>query len=77
MHEDGIGMARTFELEFARAVDDGHRRRAGFFACGRSAHPLEGYRAPASRLPAARHGGAAASQRTRRSAILTGSSARG
>ena len=34
MHEDGIGMARTFELEFTRpSADDGHRRREpGFFA---------------------------------------------
>ena len=28
MHEDGIGMARTFELEFHGRADDGHRRAA-------------------------------------------------
>ena len=33
MHEDGIGMARTFELEFNGAASQRHRRRrAGFFA---------------------------------------------
>jgi hypothetical protein len=32
MHEDGIGMARTFELEFTGRADDAHRPAAGFFA---------------------------------------------
>jgi putative radical SAM enzyme (TIGR03279 family) len=32
MHEDGVGMARTFEAEFTGATDDVARPRAGFFA---------------------------------------------
>ena len=32
MHEDGIGMARTFELEFTGAADDATGVRRGFFA---------------------------------------------
>jgi len=32
MHEDGIGMARTFEAEFEGRRDDGTGPRAGFFA---------------------------------------------
>lgn len=32
MHEDGIGMARTFELEFRGLVDDAAGTRRGFFA---------------------------------------------
>ena len=49
MHEDGIGMARTFELEFAGAVDTPTGPRSGFFASVDGA-PAEGYRA--SRLGA-------------------------
>jgi hypothetical protein len=32
MHEDGIGMARTFEAEFTGSVDSSTGPRAGFFA---------------------------------------------
>jgi putative radical SAM enzyme (TIGR03279 family) len=32
MHEDGIGMARTFELEFSGALVDGTGPQSGFFA---------------------------------------------
>ena len=32
MHEDGIGMARTFELEFTGAAEDATGPRRGFFA---------------------------------------------
>ncbi len=32
MHEDGIGMARTFELEFTGATGDVTGTRRGFFA---------------------------------------------
>ena len=49
MHEDGIGMARTFELEFTGAVDTATGPRSGFFAAVDGA-PAEGYRA--SRLGA-------------------------
>jgi len=45
MHEDGIGMARTFELEFNGVVDDVTGVRPGFFAWVDGA-PAEGYRAP-------------------------------
>jgi putative radical SAM enzyme (TIGR03279 family) len=45
MHEDGIGMARTFELEFEGAVAGTTGPRAGFFAWVDGA-PAAGYRAP-------------------------------
>ncbi|HSP02149.1 MAG TPA: DUF512 domain-containing protein [Acidimicrobiales bacterium] len=45
MHEDGIGMARTFEAEFHGAADEVTRPQAGFFAWVDGA-PAEGYRAP-------------------------------
>jgi len=45
MHEDGIGMARTFEQEFLGLVDEPTGPQAGFFAAVDGA-PAEGYRAP-------------------------------
>jgi len=45
MHEDGIGMARTFELEFTGQVDDATGTKSGFFSWVDGA-PAEGYRAP-------------------------------
>jgi len=45
MHEDGIGMARTFEAEFTGLVDEGIGTEAGFFSWVDAA-PAEGYRAP-------------------------------
>lgn len=45
MHEDGIGMARTFELEFTGQVEDPTGTTPGFFAWVDGA-PAEGYRAP-------------------------------
>ena len=45
MHEDGIGMARTFELEFSGASAEPTGVRPGFFAWVDGA-PAEGYRAP-------------------------------
>jgi putative radical SAM enzyme (TIGR03279 family) len=45
MHEDGIGMARNFELEFAGVGQDELTPQAGFFASVDGA-PAEGYRAP-------------------------------
>jgi putative radical SAM enzyme (TIGR03279 family) len=45
MHEDGIGMARSFELEFIGATDEAIGPKAGFFSWVDGA-PAEGYRAP-------------------------------
>lgn len=47
MHEDGIGMARTFEREFLGLVDTPTAVATGFFAWVDGAPP-EGYRAPRS-----------------------------
>jgi putative radical SAM enzyme (TIGR03279 family) len=65
MHEDGVGMARAFELEFEGRVVEGTGVRPGFFAWVDGA-PADGYRAPRGTLTV----------RTRRRApvgILTGS----
>ena len=73
MHEDGIGMARTFELEFAGRGRRGHRRRSRASSRGSTARrprAIEPYRgAAAGRRRRSRSRPAAA---TRRSAILTG-----
>jgi putative radical SAM enzyme (TIGR03279 family) len=45
MHEDGIGMARTFEREFTGAVSTPTGPQSGFFAWVDGA-PAAGYRAP-------------------------------
>jgi putative radical SAM enzyme (TIGR03279 family) len=45
MHEDGVGMARTFELEFTGAVSAPTGVQSGFFAWVDGA-PAAGYRAP-------------------------------
>ena len=45
LHEDGIGMARSFEREFAGEVSTPIGPRAGFFHWVDGA-PAEGYRAP-------------------------------
>jgi putative radical SAM enzyme (TIGR03279 family) len=45
MHEDGIGMARAFELEFTGRADEGIGVQPGFFAWVDGA-PAAGYRAP-------------------------------
>ncbi len=45
MHEDGIGMARNFELELLGRADGELTPRAGFFASVDGAPPI-GYRAP-------------------------------
>lgn len=52
MHEDGIGMARTFEAEFLGLVDRPTGVQPGFFAWVDGA-PAEGYRAPRLSEPAA------------------------
>lgn len=44
MHEDGVGMARTFEAEFLGLVDQPTGPQSGFFAWVDGA-PAEGYRA--------------------------------
>jgi putative radical SAM enzyme (TIGR03279 family) len=57
MHEDGVGMARTFEAEFLGQVSEPTGVQSGFFAWVDGA-PAEGYRAP-------RHASAAVTIRTR------------
>jgi putative radical SAM enzyme (TIGR03279 family) len=84
MHEDGVGMARTFELEFTGAVAQPTGVATGFFAWVDGAPP-EGYRAPrntdttasggACATPSVGDGSTAVSLKARRSApvaILTG-----
>ena len=51
MHEDGIGMARTFELEMHGLVDEPTGVAPGFFSWVDGA-PAEGYRAPRVVKPA-------------------------
>ena len=60
MHEDGIGMARNFELEFNGVADEELTPKAGFFNSVDGA-PAEGYRAPRLAAPAAAPAGASAS----------------
>ena len=47
MHEDGVGMATTLQMEFLGQAQDVTGTRAGFFAWVEGA-PAEGYRAPRS-----------------------------
>ncbi len=49
LHEDGIGMARSFEREFAGEVDTPIGPRAGFFSWVDGA-PAAGYRAPRGQI---------------------------
>jgi hypothetical protein len=56
MHEDGVGMARTLELELGGGVDAPTGTRSGFFAWVDGA-PAEGYRAPRTTAVAAGCGG--------------------
>ncbi len=77
MYEDGIGMARAFEAEFAGDVETGIGTEAGFFAWVDAA-PAEGYRAPRTcgDEEASAGGGQQVSLRPRKTApvgVLTGS----
>jgi NifB/MoaA-like Fe-S oxidoreductase len=63
-HENGVGMARTFELELLGHKDSGTGVHAGFFAWVDGA-PAEGYRAP-------RTNGKHTSATTGPTAIITG-----
>ncbi len=65
MHEDGIGMARTLELEFTGVSENATPPRSGFFAWVDGA-PADGYRAPRQGSPA----GAAASPTAHRTAAV-------
>ena len=71
MHEDGIGMARTFELEFTGDADDITGVRRGFFAAVDGPRNPTDYRTPCSSGPRRPdgddHGVAVAARRTRRS----------
>ena len=69
MHEDGIGMARTFELEMHGLVEEPTGVAPGFFAWVDGA-PAEGYRAP--RLVPAGGGVTLLPRRDSPVAILTG-----
>jgi putative radical SAM enzyme (TIGR03279 family) len=77
MHEDGIGMARTFEREMRGRSESGTGVRPGFFASIDGA-PADGYRAPrepneAKLAPPAPNAVTSAPRFTpRRTAILTG-----
>ncbi len=76
MHEDGIGMARTLELEFSGEVSDPTGVRPGFFASVDGA-PADGYRAPrasdaSSRAEAAPVAVSLGVKRTAPIGILTG-----
>src|SRR5687767_4945145 len=51
MHEDGIGMARTFELEFTGLTDDITGVRRGFFAAVDGPRNPTDYRTPCSTRP--------------------------
>jgi hypothetical protein len=70
MHEDGIGMARTFELEFAGSVAEATGVQPGFFAWVDGA-PAAGYRASAStsstEVPTKNGASTATPRRSRRS----------
>ena len=46
MHEDGIGMVRTFELELLGQADIATRPQQGFFAWSEGADEFEPYRGP-------------------------------
>jgi NifB/MoaA-like Fe-S oxidoreductase len=54
MHEDGIGMARTFEREFLGRMTEPTGPKAGFFAWVDGA-PADGYRAPRAVAGSAPH----------------------
>jgi len=69
MHEDGIGMARAFELEFTGRTSTGIGSRPGFFQWVDGA-PAEGYRATRVTLRSRSGGGDTA--RRGNVAILTG-----
>jgi putative radical SAM enzyme (TIGR03279 family) len=69
MHEDGIGMARAFELEFTGRSTEGIGARPGFFQWVDGA-PAEGYRAVRVSVRGATAGAGATA--TRNVAILTG-----
>ncbi|HEV2071015.1 MAG TPA: DUF512 domain-containing protein, partial [Acidimicrobiales bacterium] len=77
MHEDGIGMARTFESELLGRQEQVTGVRAGFFAWVDGA-PAEGYRAPRrapaapSATPTATRVAVSTRRRPRPVAILTG-----
>ncbi len=75
MHEDGIGMARTFEMEFRGQTEQATGTASGFFAWVEGA-PAEGYRAPRLAASKTDESGAAIVQlRPRASApvaVLTG-----
>ncbi len=73
MHEDGVGMARTFESELLGGREEATGTRPGFFAWVDGA-PAQGYRAPrvASEAPAPTPVALSSRRRRRPVGILTG-----
>ena len=73
MHEDGVGMARTFELEFTGQVEAPTGVASGFFAWVDGA-PAEGYRAPRTTVASGPDGAAVSLRPSARApiGILTG-----
>jgi len=69
MHEDGIGMARAFELEFTGHVAEGIGIRPGFFQWVDGA-PADGYRA--ERLSIRRRSVVPETTHLRRAGVITG-----
>ncbi len=73
MHEDGVGMARTFELEFTGRVELPTGVASGFFAWVDGA-PATGYRAPRTTVPNSADGSSVSLRPSRSApiAVLTG-----
>ena len=71
MHEDGVGIARTFEAEFRGEVSQATGPASGFFAWVEGA-PAAGYRAPRLQRPTAEGTVSISPRRGAPVAILTG-----
>jgi putative radical SAM enzyme (TIGR03279 family) len=71
MHEDGVGMARAFELEFTGRGDTASGSRPGFFASIDGA-PADGYRSPRAPRSACAVGAGRDPERSPSTAIITG-----
>ena len=72
MHEDGIGMARTFELEFHGLVEETAGTRPGFFAAADMPRNPTDYRTPCSDHPSPTQSVTLAPRRSAPVGVLTG-----